>query len=150
MHIFFTFCEFLSILILFILVICFSREWHEIASQSRNGSRDMLNLAQKYVKDHNISFSTSPNPTRSKTKDMIFSQAKLIFSPAEYIKKNNELMQKFLQHHEFLCNLNRVYNNSFPGSLLHGFSSNACKQLVNNWSVFMEQCGTCLSMLTAT
>ena len=138
----------------------------------------MLNLAQKYVEDHNISFSTGPNPNKSKTKDMIFSRAKLSFSPApvtlngdplpwvshakylgnklsnlpdglskdikcqraEYIEKNNEIMQEFPSTHpEFLCNLNRVYNSSFPGSLLYDLSSNACKQLVNSWSVSVRQ-----------
>ena len=138
----------------------------------------MLNLAQKYVEDHNISFSTGPNPNKSKTKDMIFSRAKLSFSPApvtlngdplpwvshakylgnnlsnlpdglsqdikckraKYIEKNNEIMQEFPSAHpEFLCNLNRVYNSSFPGSLLYDLSSNACEQLVSNWPVSVKQ-----------
>ena len=49
-------------------------------------------------------------------------------------------MQEFPSTHpEFLCNLNKVYNNSFPGSLVYDLSSNACKQLVNSWSVSVRQ-----------
>ena len=40
---------------------------------SRGGLQEMLDIAQKYVEEHKIAFSTHPEPAKSKTKGIIFS-----------------------------------------------------------------------------
>ena len=47
----------------------------------------MLEIAEKYVEDHNISFSTHPEPSKSKTKGMIFTKKPLKYNP-EPVKLN--------------------------------------------------------------
>ena len=51
----------------------------------------MLNLASKYVEDHNISFSTNQDPNKSKTKGIIFSQKRLKYEPSPLVLNHNEL-----------------------------------------------------------
>ena len=51
----------------------------------------MLNLASKYVKDHNISFSTHQDPTKSKTKGIVFSRKTLKYEPEPLLLNQNEL-----------------------------------------------------------
>ena len=48
---------------------------------SRSGLQEMLDTASKYVAEHKISFSTNPNPIKSKTKGIVFSETKLRFEP---------------------------------------------------------------------
>ena len=53
-----------------------------------------------------------------------------------YIEKNCELNQEFPHAHpEVKCKINRIYNSSFPGSVLWDFSPTNFSQLVNSWSV---------------
>ena len=52
---------------------------------SRSGLQEMLDTASKYVAEHKISFSTNPNPIKSKTKGMVFSERKLRFEPVPVI-----------------------------------------------------------------
>ena len=133
----------------------------------------MLELAQNYVNSHKITFSTHPEPKKSKTKGIIFSKKPLHYDPkqlslngdvlpwicsakylgstirnnmdrfnsdctekrARYIEKNCELNQEFKHAHpEVKCTINRIYNSSFPGSVLWDFSSDNFKQIVNSWS----------------
>ena len=55
---------------------------------------------------------------------------------ARYIERNCELIQEFhLAHPEVRCKINRIYNSSFPGSVLWDFSSENFSQIVNSWSV---------------
>ena len=55
---------------------------------------------------------------------------------AQYIEKNCELVQEFgFAHPDVKSRLNRIYNSSFPGSLLWDLSSENVKQIVNSWSV---------------
>ena len=56
-----------------------------LISPSRSGLQDMLNLANEYVKSHNISFSTNRDPSKSKTKGIVFSRRKLNFQPEPMI-----------------------------------------------------------------
>ena len=42
---------------------------------SRKGLQEMLDIAEKYVHEHSISFSTNPEPSKSKTKGIIFKEA---------------------------------------------------------------------------
>ena len=45
-----------------------------LLSGSRSGLQCMVNLAQRFVKQKNLKFSTSPDPVKSKTKCIIFSK----------------------------------------------------------------------------
>ena len=141
---------------------------------SRSGLQEMLSIAEKYVEEHSISFSTDPEPRKSKTKGIIFTKKALQFTPAplilngnplpwiseskylgntitsipdgwskdakqkraSYIERNIEILQEFPEAHpEVKCKLNRIYNSSFPGSVLYELSSNSVSHLVNSWSV---------------
>ena len=123
---------------------------------------------------HNISFSTNPELSKSKTKGIIFSRRPLKFSPeplslngnplpwvehakylgnyvvdapdglckdakskrAMYIERNIEINQEFPSAHpEVRCKINRIYNSSFPGSVLYDLTSAPVSQLINSWSV---------------
>ena len=141
---------------------------------SRGGLQEMLDIAQKYVQEHNIGFSTHPEPAKSKTKGIIFSRKPLKFAPtplrlngdplpwvekakylgntvnnipdglcsdvkqkrAAYIERNVELNLEFPSAHpEVKCRINRIYNTSYPGSVLYDMTSDSVNQLVNSWSV---------------
>ena len=141
---------------------------------SRKGLQEMLNISEKYVTEHSISFSTNTDPTKSKTKGMIFSRRPLKFDPeplllngnplpwvkkakylgnvitdspdglkkdaqckrAQYIERNIEIIQEFpFAHPALRCKINRIYNSSFPGSVLYDLTSDSVSQLVNSWSV---------------
>ena len=134
----------------------------------------MMDTASKYVAEHKISFSTNPNPIKSKTKGIVFSERKLRFEPvtvkldgvplpwvenskylgnkltsemngfssdirekrARFIERNCELNQEFsFAHPEVKTKLNRIYNRSFPGSVLWDMTSSNAKMIVNSWSV---------------
>lgn len=134
----------------------------------------MLDIAQKYVEEHKIAFSTHPEPAKSKTKGIIFSRKPLTFKPVPlqlngnplpwiesakylgntitsvpdgfgkdakqkrgaYIERNCELLQEFpYAHPEVKCQINRIYNSSFSGSVLYDLTSTSVNQLVNSWSV---------------
>ena len=141
---------------------------------SRGGLQEILDIAQNYVKEHNIAFSTHPEPAKSKTKGIIFSRKPLKFAPtplrlndvplpwvehakylgntinnlpdglcsdakqkrARYIERNVDLNQEFpFAHPEVKCKINRIYNTSYPGSVLYDMTSDSVSQLVSSWSV---------------
>ena len=53
-----------------------------------------------------------------------------------YIERNCELLQEFPHAHpEVKCQINRIYNSSFPGSVLYDLTSPSVSQLVNSWSM---------------
>ena len=55
---------------------------------------------------------------------------------AQYIEKNCELLQEFgFAHPMVKCNLNRIYNSSFSGSILWNLTSRNVQMLENTWSV---------------
>ena len=58
---------------------------------SRSGLQEMLNKAQEYVREHSISFSTDPEPKKSKTKGIIFTRKPLKFSPEPLTLNGNPL-----------------------------------------------------------
>ena len=58
---------------------------------------------------------------------------------AKYIERNVELQQEFPSAHpSFLCKINRIYNSSFPGSVLFDLSSKSTQQLINSWSISLR------------
>ena len=55
---------------------------------------------------------------------------------AMYIERNCEINQEFYHAHpEVKCRINKIYNSSFPGSILWDFTSEKFSQFVNSWSV---------------
>ena len=55
---------------------------------------------------------------------------------AIYIERNIEINQEFPSAHpEVKCKINRIYNSSFPGSVLYDLTSVPVSQLINSWSV---------------
>ena len=55
---------------------------------------------------------------------------------AQYIEKNCELIQEFgFAHPEVKTKINRIYNTSFPGSILWDLTSRNVRMLENSWSV---------------
>ena len=60
-------------------------------SPPRAGLQDMLNLASEFVEDHNISFSNHQDPTKSKTKGIVFSRKRLNYEPEPLLLNSNEL-----------------------------------------------------------
>ena len=55
---------------------------------------------------------------------------------AIYIEKNCELNQEFgFAHPQVKCQINRIYNTSFPGSILWDLNSRNVQMLENSWSV---------------
>ena len=55
---------------------------------------------------------------------------------AQFIERNCELNLEFgFAHPEVKCHINRIYNSSFPGSVLWDMSSQNYKMMINTWSV---------------
>ena len=55
---------------------------------------------------------------------------------ARYIERNCEINQEFhYVHPELKCKLNKIYNSSFPGSILWDLTSVAVQSLINTWSI---------------
>ena len=73
-----------------------------LISPSRKGLQDMLDLAAKYVADHNVTFSTNPDPLKSKTKGIIFSKKKVNFEPKPLRLNNDDL--PWVNHAKYLGN----------------------------------------------
>jgi hypothetical protein len=115
-----------------------------------------------------------PNPEKSKTKGIVFSNKELKWSPApvilngnilpwvksgkylgskltnivdgfsqdikikraQYIERNCELLQEFgFAHPDVKSKINRIYNTSFPGSILWDLTSRNVRMLENSWSL---------------
>ena len=59
---------------------------------------------------------------------------------ARYIEHNVELNQEFRHAHpEIKCRINKIYNSSFPGSVLYDLKSESVRQLTNSWSASIRQ-----------
>ena len=70
------------------------------------------------------------------TGDMNGLQSDILIKRAIYIGRNSELLQEFyFAHPELLCKINKIYNSSFPGSVLWDFTSRNFNMLINSWSV---------------
>ena len=130
------------------------------------------------MKEHNIAFSTSPEPEKNKTKGIMCTKKALKVTPellklnedklpwvqkakylgntiesimndlskdvrikrARYIEKNVELCQEFpFAHPEVKCQLNKIYNSSFPGSVLYNLTFSPVQQIISSWSVSVRQ-----------
>ena len=70
---------------------------------SRSGLQEMLEIAQNYVNEHNISFSTHPEPAKSKTKGIIFSRTPMKFTPDPLVLDGNPL--PWIEHANYLGNV---------------------------------------------
>ena len=58
---------------------------------------------------------------------------------AQFIRKNCELQQEFrLAHPDVLTKINRIYNSSFPGSILWYLTSSSTSKLMNRWTVAVK------------
>ena len=62
-----------------------------LIAPSREGLQDMLKITEKYANENNITFSTDPNPVKSKTKGMIFTTKGDILEPEKLILNGNKL-----------------------------------------------------------
>ena len=52
---------------------------------------------------------------------------------ARYIERNVELCQEFpFAQPEVKCQLNKIYNSSFPGSVLYNLASSPVDQIINS------------------
>ena len=55
---------------------------------------------------------------------------------ASFIERNCDILQDFhFAHPQVKSRINRIYNSSFPGSVLWDLSSKNVQQLINSWSV---------------
>ena len=55
---------------------------------------------------------------------------------AQFIQKNNELLQEFsFAHHKTKIFINQIYNSSFYGSILWDFQSKEFQMLCNTWNI---------------
>ena len=55
---------------------------------------------------------------------------------AQFIERNCEINQEFsFAHPEVKTRINRIYNSSFPGSVLWDLSSPNAQMIINSWSV---------------
>ena len=52
-----------------------------VLSPSRDGTQKLVDLASEYAREYLISFSTNPNPSKSKMKAIYFQSSKTIFPP---------------------------------------------------------------------
>ena len=57
-----------------------------------------------------------------------------------FIERNCDLNQEFpMAHPEVKCKMNRIYNSSFPGSVLWDLTAPYTAQIINSWSVSVWQ-----------
>ena len=55
---------------------------------------------------------------------------------AMFIEKNVEILQEFpTAHPDVKCKINRIYNSSFPGSMVYDLTSSSVNKLMNSWSL---------------
>ena len=89
---------------------------------SRNGLQEMLDIAQKYVQEHNIGFSTHPEADKSKTKGIIFTKKPLRFTPAPLTLNGNHL--PWVEQAKYLGNI--------LSNIPDGFSKDAKQKRARN------------------
>ena len=59
--------------------------------------------------------------------------AKMLMKKARYIERSCEILQEFpFAHPDVKCNINRIYNSSYPGSVLYDLTSTSVSQQVNS------------------
>ena len=142
-----------------------------------DGLQKMLNVYEKYASDHNLCFSTDPDPKKSKTKCMAFLQKKrnirnlsLCSNPlpwvesgkhlgtkienqvrsilsqdmkekrAQYIQRNNELMQEFAFADSITkTKINSIYNSHFTGSVLWYLFGLDAERIYKTWNTSIRK-----------
>ena len=62
-----------------------------LLAPSRDALQDMVKICEEYAGNHNIFFSTDPNPIKSKTKGMIFTPDEKNIEPEKVILNGNPL-----------------------------------------------------------
>ena len=142
-----------------------------------DGLQKMLVVCEKYASTHNLSFSTDPNPNKSKTKCMAFLLKKRNLANlslcgnklpwvnvgkhlgtklenklegivtqdvkekrAQYIQRNNELMQEFSYAHSTTkTKINNIYNSHFTGSVLWDLFGKEVEMIFNTWNTSIRR-----------
>ena len=70
------------------------------------------------------------------TSDINGLQKDILEKRAAYIERNCEINQEFpYGHPAFKCKINKIYNSSFPGSVLWDYTCDNFRLLVNSWSI---------------
>ena len=80
-----------------------------LASPSRSGLQELVDLASNHATEHNISFSTDANPVKSKTKTMVMSASKRKSSPAP-IRLNGSCLPWVYKAKYLSCSWSAVRN----------------------------------------
>ena len=142
-----------------------------------DGLQKMLVICEQYASAHNLSFSTDPNPNKSKTKCIAFllkkrNLAKLWLGGnqlpwvdagkhlgmkienkpgnivtqdmkekrAQYIQRNNELMQEFSYAHSTTkTKINSIYNSHFTGSVVWDLFGHEAEMIYNTWNTSIRK-----------
>ena len=137
-----------------------------------DGLQKMLDVCERYAKQHNLKFSTDQNPQKSKTKCLAFLQrgrqlrnlklcdnilpwvetckhlgTRIYNTPgsilnrdirekrAQYIQRNNELMQEFhFAHCTMKAKINSIFNSHFYGSVLWDLFGKEAEMTFNTWN----------------
>ena len=96
-----------------------------LLSPSRKGLQDMLDLSEEYVKNHNISFSTNSDVSKSKTKAIVFTRKKLKFEPAP-LKLNGNLLPW-------------VENAKYLGNFIENMPNGLSRDTLNKRAMYIER-----------
>ena len=105
---------------------------------SRAGLQNMLEIAQKYVENHKISFSTHPDQAKSKTNGIVFWRSPLTFN---------------LLHSSWMIHLYHWYSMQTLPFLAPSCTTWALLQPPSWWTAGLcpsDTCGTCPSKPTGT
>ena len=144
-----------------------------LLAPSIDALQNMIDTCSRYATSHNLSFSTDPNPQKSKTKCIAFGNNKtpmthlslndkplpwvnyvkhlgttitnenndrmnqdLLEKRADYISKNNELMQEFhYAHPNTKILINQTFNTHFYGAPLWDMFGRTFEKLEKTWNV---------------
>ena len=142
---------------------------------SLDSLQEMIKICETYANEHNLRFSTDPDPRKCKTKCLAFllkerplpamflcgnplpwvSSGKhlgitienkvngmkkdIMIKRAEYIQKNNDILQEFgFCHPSSKIQINSIYNSHFTGSCLWDLFGKEAVMLENTWNVSMR------------
>ena len=146
-----------------------------LLAPSKDALQEMIKTCETYASDHNLRFSTDPNPSKCKTKCIAFLQRDQPLPPmylcgnplpwvssgkhlgmtisnqlngmktdirikrADFINKNNDIMQEFyFCHPSTKILINGIYNSHFSGSSLWDLFCKEAVMLENTWNVSMR------------
>ena len=103
-----------------------------ILSPSRKGLQEMLTTTENYANDHNIKFSTNPDPKKSKTKGIIFSNSNMKMEPEKLVLSGNNL--PWIDGAKYLGN---TVTNKING-LQNGIKSKRARYIEKNCELLQE------------